>query len=193
MLSSEIYDSYTFRVIAECNIFLCNILAKELANGDTGLLREMTSSGGVKFDDVINAILKNAADIRTKYQILIAELNKQPVLEKENTMSLMNDLDKIMGFASREDMKPAYERLKAHIEATTPWYPPVPEGYGEWIEYKRGDMGPPVNMHIYVLDKKHQNQKLVPQIKGYASEFYWRADEGSTIVAYCIKKPETNQ
>ena len=51
-------------------------------------------------------------------------------------MSLMDDLDKVMSFATPQDRQAPYARLKTHIEATTPWYPPVPEGYGEWIEYK---------------------------------------------------------
>jgi len=107
-------------------------------------------------------------------------------------MSLMDDLDKLMSFATPEDKHPAYERLKAHLEATTPWYPPVPEGYGEWIEYKPGDPGPCVGEHISALLNYEREGKKFGFNHAPAHMFNWQ-DVTGKIVAYCIKKPDTNQ
>lgn len=69
----------------------------------------------------------------------------------------------------------------------------MPEGYGEWIEYKPGDSGPRVNEMVHVLEQKERDEKYFNAEEDLANEYLWSVKQGSTIVAYCIKKPDANQ
>ena len=85
--------------------------------------------------------------------------------------------------------EPPYERLRAFIEANTPWLPPQQEGFGPWIEWKPGDLGPRIGdiVRIFRGASRDSRRWARQTFEGPAEEWSWF---GSDIVAYCVKLPD---
>ena len=85
----------------------------------------------------------------------------------------------------------AYDALKAHIEANQPWYPPQQEGFGPWIEWKPGDLGPRVGDIVCILRGRNRDNRMWYRqtFEGPAEQWSWC---GNDIVAYCVKLPDAD-
>ena len=110
--------------------------------------------------------------------------------------TLLEDLEFLYGYAleyvSRDDdsrATRARNAIKAYIEANQPWLPPQQEGFGPWIEWKPGDLGPRIGDIVRVLRKPNRDIREWSHQKfgGRVEQWSWC---GSDIVAYCVKLPD---
>lgn len=111
-------------------------------------------------------------------------------MTKMTPMEVVEWLDAAFATGDREDkIDQAVATLRAFIEANTPWLPPQQEGFGPWIEWKPGDLGPRVGDIVCILrGTNRDNRSWVRQtFEGCAEQWSWC---GSDIVAYCVKLPE---
>ena len=85
----------------------------------------------------------------------------------------------------------ARNAIKAYIEANTPWLPPQQEGFGPWIEWKPGDLGPRIGDIVRVLIKSNRETRNWEhqRYEGCADEWSW-CHHG--VVAYCVKLPDAD-
>lgn len=84
--------------------------------------------------------------------------------------------------ATKED-DAAYARLRAFIKANGPWCPPVPVGFGPWIEFTPGDKGPGVGEVVDVLTQNERDNRCYDKDPRRAKNYPW----DKSIVAYCVK------
>ena len=91
--------------------------------------------------------------------------------------------------ASLLNVKAERAILRAFIEANTPWLPPQQEGFGPWIEWKPGDLGPRVGDIVCILRRTNRDNRMWDRqtFEGPAKKWSWC---GNDIVAYCVKLPE---
>ena len=108
---------------------------------------------------------------------------------KEALATLINDWPSV--YLPPEVIR-AYDALKAHIEATTPWLPPQEEGFGPWIEYRVGDPGPRVTDQVLVLLSHMRDRRIKPKEIKYAPHWTWHDDVANHVVAYCVKLPDAD-
>ena len=139
--------------------------------------------------------LPGCMDIRRQAYNAHLRRKAQETIGKEETMpTLLEDLDyfleQTLETTPRFLCEPAYKRLRAFIEANTPWLPPRQEGFGPWIEYWPGDPGPRVNDEVLVLSEIESKKKYAPKVRGLARDVAWENTGRSAIIAYCVKLPE---
>ena len=112
--------------------------------------------------------------------------------------TLLEDLEFLYGYAleyvSRDDdsrATRARDAIKAFIEANSPWLPPQQEGFGPWVEWKPGDLGPRIGDIVCILRGTNRDtHRWVRQtFEGCAEQWSWC---GSDIVAYCVKLPDAD-
>jgi hypothetical protein len=106
-------------------------------------------------------------------------------------MSLIDDFEFVMAHANvdlnAEGMQKyfsARRRIYDLIEAQQPWNPPVPPGFGPWIEYN-GENGPRVDQVVRVLGRDNRRSKQMSGAVCPAWNFGW-----SGIVAYCVQEEQ---
>lgn len=105
--------------------------------------------------------------------------------------NLLDDLATIAAFLgphARVSAGDAFNRISAHVQATLPWYPPQPEGFGPWIEYKEGDKGPCVNDEVCCLLFRHRYNKKFRVSSRLANSWSWNQEGDEAIVAYCVRE-----
>lgn len=112
--------------------------------------------------------------------------------------TLLEELEFLYGYAleyvSRDDdsrATRARNAIKAFIEAKQPWLPPQKEGFGPWIEWKPGDLGPRIGDIVCILRGASRDSRRWARqtFEGPAEEWSWF---GSDIVAYCVKLPDAD-
>ena len=109
--------------------------------------------------------------------------------------TLLEDLDyfleQTLETTPRFLCEPAYKRLRAFIEANTPWVPPQQEGFGPWIEWKPGDPGPRIGDIVRILRGTNRDKRMWDRqtFEGLAKQWSWG---GNDIVAYCVKLPDAD-
>ena len=126
----------------------------------------------------------------------------QETTRKEETMpTLLEDLEFLYGYALEYEYvirnvdsraTRARDAIKAYIEANTPWLPPQQEGFGPWIEWKPGDLGPRVGDIVCILRGTNRDKRMWDRqtFEGHAKKWSWG---GNDIVAYCVKLEPTNE
>ena len=112
--------------------------------------------------------------------------------------TLLEDLEFLYGYAleyvNRDDdsrATRARNAIKAYIEATAPWLPPQQEGFGPWIEWKPGDLGPRIGDIVCILRGRNRDNRMWYRqtFEGPAEQWSWC---GNDIVAYCVKLPDAD-
>lgn len=105
---------------------------------------------------------------------------------------LINDLNLLYEYArsycAGAHVSFAYERLLKFIKYNTPWYPPQQEGYGPWIEYRKGGPEPRVEDIVHVLTPYERAQRDFDASQAAPAYEYWPI---TCVVAYCVKNKET--
>jgi hypothetical protein len=114
---------------------------------------------------------------------------EETMTPKEALATLINDWPSV--YLPPEVIR-AYDALKAHIEATTPWLPPRQQGFGPWIEWKPGDLGPRVTDQVLVILAHMRDKRIKPEEIKAAPHWTWRTDVANPIVAYCVKLPDAD-
>lgn len=116
----------------------------------------------------------------------------QETTRKEETMpTLLDDLIYVYKGITPAEKDAAYDRIKAFIEANTPWLPPQQEGFGPWIEYRVGDPGPRVGDEVVVMYNGDRSTRDCSNILSMAYAERWAQEDH--IVAYCVKLDPANE
>ena len=113
-------------------------------------------------------------------------------MTKMTPMEIVEWLDAAFATGDREDkMDQAVATLRAFIEANQPWLPPQQEGFGPWIEWKPGDLGPRVGDIVRILQGASRGSRRWDRqtFEGPAKQWSWC---GNYIVAYCVKLPDAD-
>ncbi len=78
------------------------------------------------------------------------------------------------------------DSVDINVNGSRPWYPPVPEGFGDWIEWERGTWPKckPDDVVACLVSYERASKEYEHQYWAARDE-YW--SKKSTIVAYCIK------
>ncbi len=95
-IQSGLLRGREFRSMLESNLYMSRLLAKELAGGSLGKLRQLAFSGQLSTLTVTNAILKNQKKINKDFSRVGVTISDMFILIKNELVSVMMEWDKTL-------------------------------------------------------------------------------------------------